>query len=184
MEDDVWDAGSEDYHSYSDGDDWDMDTEEQPHIPIDDSWDVSSTGGIHGDDDANVEDLEEDDDADLMEVDQALWSPEAETPIPDANEFDIPDLPRFKDSTQEIESRVSEVSTPIIEDSGEDDVKWNRFEILPSAPPDHAFYSSPPSQPSKAFLGRLSREYRVLRSSLPGGSLPCDGILPFFIHLF
>src|SRR5205085_1059048 len=36
-----------------------------------------------------------------------------------------------------------------------------------SAPPDHAFYSSTPAQHSKFFLTRLSREYRVLASSLP-----------------
>ncbi|KAG6832272.1 hypothetical protein H0H92_003505 [Tricholoma furcatifolium] len=44
---------------------------------------------------------------------------------------------------------------------------WNRFEILPSAPPDHAFVSSPPAQMSRLFLGRLTKEYRVLSSSLP-----------------
>ncbi|KAF8913015.1 hypothetical protein CPB84DRAFT_1722037 [Gymnopilus junonius] len=170
LEDDVWDAGSEDYHSYSDDDDWDMDTEGQSQIPLDDYWDISSTGGIRGDDDANVEDLEDDDEADLMEVDQALWSPEAEIPIPDTNESNIPDLPRFKSSNQEADPHLSEVSTPMIE-YNEDDVKWNRFEILASAPPDHAFYSSPPSQPSKIFLGRISREYRVLRSSLPDSIL-------------
>lgn len=46
--------------------------------------------------------------------------------------------------------------------------QWKRFDMLPSAPPDHAFYSSAPAQPSKAFLGRLSKEYRVLANSLPG----------------
>jgi ubiquitin-conjugating enzyme E2 O len=47
-------------------------------------------------------------------------------------------------------------------------VPWKRFDILSSAPHDHAFYSTAPMLPSKAFLGRLSREYRVLESSLPG----------------
>ncbi|KAG6818066.1 hypothetical protein H0H87_009221 [Tephrocybe sp. NHM501043] len=47
-------------------------------------------------------------------------------------------------------------------------LSWNRFEMLSSAPPDHAFFSSPPAQPSKSFLGRLTKEYRVLSSSLPG----------------
>lgn len=49
------------------------------------------------------------------------------------------------------------------------DTPWAHFDILPSAPQDHAFYSSAPAQPSKVFLGRLSKEYRVLSSSLPGG---------------
>jgi len=44
---------------------------------------------------------------------------------------------------------------------------WKRFEILASAPHDHAFYASAPAQPSKNFLARLSREYRVLSNSLP-----------------
>lgn len=45
---------------------------------------------------------------------------------------------------------------------------WKRFEILPSVPIDHAFYTSAPAQPSRNFLARLSKEYRVLSSSLPG----------------
>lgn len=48
--------------------------------------------------------------------------------------------------------------------------RWKRFDILPSVPHDHAFYTSSPAQPSKSFLARLTREYRVLESSLPG---PC-----------
>ncbi|KAG6878620.1 hypothetical protein C0993_001143 [Termitomyces sp. T159_Od127] len=44
---------------------------------------------------------------------------------------------------------------------------WTRFEILSAAPHDHAFISSPPAQPSKSFLSRLTKEYRVLSSSLP-----------------
>ena len=50
----------------------------------------------------------------------------------------------------------------------EDQNPWKRFDILPSAPPDHAFFSSPPAQPSKSFLGRLTKEYRILSNSLPG----------------
>lgn len=45
---------------------------------------------------------------------------------------------------------------------------WKRFDILPSAPIDHAFYASIPAQPSRQFLARLTKEYRVLASSLPG----------------
>lgn len=52
---------------------------------------------------------------------------------------------------------------------------WKRFDILPSAPLDHAFYSTPPCQPSRQFVSRLSKEYRALESSLPGASysFPC-----------
>jgi ubiquitin-conjugating enzyme E2 O len=57
------------------------------------------------------------------------------------------------------------------EDEDEDDddsTPWKRFDILPSAPPDHAYYATTPSQPTKAFHVRLAREYRILQSSLPG----------------
>lgn len=46
---------------------------------------------------------------------------------------------------------------------------WRSFVILPSAPKDHAFLTqAPSSQPTRAFLQRLNKEYRVLSSSLPG----------------
>lgn len=45
---------------------------------------------------------------------------------------------------------------------------WKRFDILSSAPADHAFYSEPPAQPGKSFMTRLNREYRALANSLPG----------------
>jgi ubiquitin-conjugating enzyme E2 O len=48
---------------------------------------------------------------------------------------------------------------------------WKHFDILPAAPVDHAFYTVEPPQPSKAFLSRISKEYRVLESSLPGSIL-------------
>lgn len=48
-----------------------------------------------------------------------------------------------------------------------EELSWKRFDILPSAPPDHAYYSHPPAQPGKAFMTRLQREYRALASSLP-----------------
>ncbi|EPQ60517.1 hypothetical protein GLOTRDRAFT_135189 [Gloeophyllum trabeum ATCC 11539] len=59
------------------------------------------------------------------------------------------------------------------EESGEQpaeedrDANWKKFELLPTTPVDHAFYASPPAQPSRNFLGRLTKEYRVLSSSLP-----------------
>ena len=46
---------------------------------------------------------------------------------------------------------------------------WRSFVILPTAPKDHAFISQvPPAQPTKTFLQRLNKEYKVLSSSLPG----------------
>ena len=53
-------------------------------------------------------------------------------------------------------------------DNEDAETHWKRFEILPSAPTDHAYYGSQPAQPSRTFLARLNKEYRVLESSLPG----------------
>ena len=47
-------------------------------------------------------------------------------------------------------------------------VTWARFDVQPSAPADHAFYSNAPTQPSRQFMSRLSKEYRALSTSLPG----------------
>ena len=58
-----------------------------------------------------------------------------------------------------------------VRDPDEDNPSWKRFDILPSAPPDHAYYGTVASQPSKSFLARLNREYRILQSSLPSTSL-------------
>ncbi|KZT30709.1 hypothetical protein NEOLEDRAFT_1174097 [Neolentinus lepideus HHB14362 ss-1] len=44
---------------------------------------------------------------------------------------------------------------------------WKKFDLLPTTPVDHAFYASAPAQPSRNFLGRLTKEYRVLSNSLP-----------------
>lgn len=55
-----------------------------------------------------------------------------------------------------------------VDNAGDDGENWKRFDILPSAPVDHAFYSSTPATPSRAFLSRINREYRALANSLPG----------------
>ena len=54
------------------------------------------------------------------------------------------------------------------QDVMDEDSKWKRFDILPTAPADHAYYATIPTQPSRAFLTRLQKEYRALSSSLPG----------------
>lgn len=48
------------------------------------------------------------------------------------------------------------------------DLYWKRFDILPSAPADHAFYNRFVAQPSRAFMVRLHKEYRALSTGLPG----------------
>ena len=60
-----------------------------------------------------------------------------------------------------------------------DGENWKRFDVLASAPVDHAFYSSTPATPSRAFLSRINREYRALADSLPGMSRP----LTIFHHV-
>ncbi|KAH7106773.1 hypothetical protein BKA62DRAFT_631682 [Auriculariales sp. MPI-PUGE-AT-0066] len=44
---------------------------------------------------------------------------------------------------------------------------WQRFAVLSSAPPDHAFYGTPIQQPSKTFTSRINKEFRVLSQNLP-----------------
>jgi len=58
-----------------------------------------------------------------------------------------------------------------LENVTEVEERWKKFSFLPSVPPDHAFFDTPVAQPSKAFMTRLNKEYRVLGSSLPGMSL-------------
>ena len=53
-------------------------------------------------------------------------------------------------------------------DEGEGSAPWKRFEVLPSAPVDHAYYGTAPAQPSRSFMSRLAKEYKALQSSLPG----------------
>ena len=56
-----------------------------------------------------------------------------------------------------------------LRDSDNDDRYWKRFDVLSSAPTDHAFYDKPAVQPSRAFMARLHKEYRALSTGLPGG---------------
>ena len=72
-----------------------------------------------------------------------------------------PDVPQ--DATE-----MDDTETEAVEDG---ESPWKRFEVLPSAPADHAFYSSPPAPMSRGFMARLSREYRALQSSLPGNDI-------------
>ncbi|KAJ7099617.1 hypothetical protein C8R43DRAFT_1048569 [Mycena crocata] len=94
---------------------------------------------------------------------RAEVGPGPATPIPaDVKRLPSPDVP--KDAADD----------PHLDDLDSDDGSespWKRFAVLPSAPEDHAYHTSPPAQPSKQFLGRLTREYRVLASSLPDSIL-------------
>ncbi|PSS37603.1 hypothetical protein PHLCEN_2v530 [Hermanssonia centrifuga] len=115
-------------------------------------------------------------DGDAMDVDEEGWSSSdptalqsADTSPPHMSPFDIepmtvrpasPDVP--KDAIEVDEDDRGADSADDDDDSG-----WKRFKVIPSAPPDHAFFSSSPAQPSRNFLARLQKEYRVLSNSLP-----------------
>ncbi|KAG8915038.1 hypothetical protein FRC01_003811 [Tulasnella sp. 417] len=55
------------------------------------------------------------------------------------------------------------------ENEVEDDLEgpWKKFKMLPSAPPDHAFLSKKTGQPSRQFMSRLAKEYKMLSTGLP-----------------
>ncbi|KAJ7225675.1 hypothetical protein GGX14DRAFT_421669 [Mycena pura] len=85
------------------------------------------------------------------------------TPVPrEVERFPSPDVPQDAADDPSPDEIASEdgIESP-----------WKRFEILPSVPPDHAYYNSPPAHPPKLFMSRLTREYRVLASSLPDSIL-------------
>ncbi|KAG9019315.1 hypothetical protein FRB90_004028 [Tulasnella sp. 427] len=44
---------------------------------------------------------------------------------------------------------------------------WKKFKMLSTAPPDHAFLSKKAGQPSRQFMTRLSKEYKILSTGLP-----------------
>lgn len=79
-----------------------------------------------------------------------------------------PDVPR--DATEKEDVSVNGAVVSAVDDDEDKASHWKRFDILPGAPHDHAYYNSTPSQPSRNFLTRLQKEYRALSSSLPGWS--------------
>ncbi|KAF8167745.1 hypothetical protein B0H34DRAFT_740587 [Crassisporium funariophilum] len=187
LEDGLWDfEGSDDDHSHTEDDEqpWVMDEDgiwhaEQHNGDWEDGQDfyggmdedsgeelIDATGG-HLDDD-NSSNMEVDE-AELSHDDPQLESRRSAVSCP-RSEVDPVLLNENQESSSALDS--SEVhgileSTDSHEDDQGDNARWKRFEILSSAPPDHAFFSSTPATPSKAFLGRLRREYQVLSSSLP-----------------
>lgn len=111
----------------------------------------------------------------------------ATSPSPPAASQTLPSSP----SSLKIIDRASIIATPFTEEAPKDlgllnaesrlqldvenvtevEEQWRKFAFLPSVPPDHAFFDSPVAQPSKTFMTRLNKEYRVLGSSLPGINL-------------
>ncbi|KAK7694784.1 hypothetical protein QCA50_001972 [Cerrena zonata] len=73
---------------------------------------------------------------------------------------------RSSEATEEVPS-APDNPPPEAGSSSIRDSIWKRFDVLPSAPPDHAFHGSTPAQPSRHFLARLAKEYKILENSLP-----------------
>ncbi|KAJ3500529.1 hypothetical protein NLJ89_g9755 [Agrocybe chaxingu] len=193
LQDEGWDDDGEEGDMEDGAETWAMDEDGkwQPEDGDDEWEDVSSTGAV-----ADLVDILDEDSMDedeLMEglpshpdlEDELQMAPGTENPWnlgPDLMQVQpaIPPsstLPPDEDMTAATptqQSRNDETARdedePMIGESSSSahaGLDWNRFEILPSAPVDHAFYSSPHAQPPKSFLARLRREYRALESSLP-----------------
>lgn len=169
IEDDGWDDDMSDHDShdgYSDG------------LWLQDDKGIWRYEKGRQDDDEWEETDEEVDDS--MNVDMP-WAEDETSPIMDDTVNLLPRnvTPDIADSTSPL--LVSPSSTPpdvgqVMEVEGDEklspedasDFTWKRFDILPTAPVDHAFYTTSRGQPSRAFLSRLTKEYRALSTSLPG----------------
>jgi ubiquitin-conjugating enzyme E2 O len=140
-------------------------------------WHLDADATWHCDhDDSEWEDEDSDEDSGGMDVD--TWADENDIPLGDG----VPDSLISRDVTPDgtdpvppfpvSSSNTSPDSTQEIivheDEDGHAASPWKKFEILPDAPHDHAFYSSVSNQPSKNFLARLTKEYRALSTSLPG----------------
>jgi ubiquitin-conjugating enzyme E2 O len=163
LDDDIWDdSGSEGYEDEYE-DTWAMGE--------DGEWQPTAGGDGEWEDVYEHEFVEEGDVA--MEVDEDVWptdgpdqqdnGPETENAHPDSSPTHSTPAKEGPLSGSPVESaRPTSLQLP------EDSEHWNHFEILSEAPVDHAFYSTVPNRPSKQFMARLQKEYRILASSLPG----------------
>lgn len=135
------------YERNSDDDEWEETDEDPEEMDVDIPW--AETGSLPGLDDDSI------------------------NPPPSLATLDPADLvsplPTSPSTSPEMSQELVMNTTTVKDTVGvDDDSLWKRFEILPSAPADHAFYSTSASQPSRTFLTRLTKEYRALSNSLPG----------------
>ncbi|KAF9462093.1 hypothetical protein BDZ94DRAFT_1194975 [Collybia nuda] len=172
LEDDLWgDEASDTQESYADneGQIWAMNEEGtwQPNVNGNE-WEEYDN---NGDDD---DDMEGDD---SMDTDHLGW---AEEPLNDGSSDSqlvlsglLPIKEHQPSADVDVHTTPPQLSESDFINKGKDndiqskEFPYKRFDILSSAPLDHAFFTSLPAQPSKSFLGRLTREYRVLATSLP-----------------
>jgi ubiquitin-conjugating enzyme E2 O len=112
---------------------------------------------------------------DGMDVDLPAVLPAMEPPSLDASMLPVPSIVESSSgpsSGVRLPTEVDLASRRARDISMDDeDTSWQRFAILPQAPADHAFYASKHAQTTKTFMTRLNKEYRVLKSSLPGQSM-------------
>lgn len=80
------------------------------------------------------------------------------------------DPPVPTESSQPLEPDIEEASKSPQEIDDKKDDNWTNFKLLSSTPLDHAYYSTTPVQPSRQFMSRMNKEYRILMTSLPGRS--------------
>lgn len=169
----------------SEGEEDDVEDEEDVEV-----WAMDDDGHWVEDDVEDAEDWESTDEDDGMDLDEEGWSSSSPTVL-QAQEIDAPIItPSHSDASDDTAaqsptppSTVRPSSPDVPKDAtdvedvdrvegNESQAPWKRFEVLPSTPPDHAFFASPPAQTSRNFLARLRREYRVLQDSLPGNDSP------------
>lgn len=138
-------------------------------------------------DDWENDNASEDEDArsgsDAMTVDGALsWqdTPVIEAdPSPSSSFIPVSAIPSAGDDR--LPSPNTSMDDMDMPDASDQSLSWKRFDVISEAPVDHAFYASEPAQPSKSFLGRLTREYRILASSLPGEANPPGYFAPLML---
>ncbi|KAJ8487538.1 hypothetical protein ONZ51_g4099 [Trametes cubensis] len=151
-------------------------------------WEMDQDGhwveGTIDDDDDEWESADEELDADdSMDVESAEgggdWSPSTDTVIPplhvepssmvvDSVVPSEPPRPTSSEGRPHSPDVPKDATEPDdTEPDAHTDTPWKRFEVLPSAPVDHAFYNTPPAQHTRQFMARMAKEYKALQSSLP-----------------
>ncbi|KAJ4485954.1 hypothetical protein J3R30DRAFT_3443035 [Lentinula aciculospora] len=132
--------------------------------PIHGIWDYDYHWGsdqLHDSGDEYDEDMTVPDAEQLPELSSTMASASPPDNIP-VESYPL-DAPK-SDQQQEEEEEEEELQTRVVKKQND---SWENFKILSSAPSDHAFHQTTAAQPSRQFMSRLNREYRVLMNSLP-----------------
>jgi ubiquitin-conjugating enzyme E2 O len=121
------------------------------------------------------------DDADIRDMDEVnrIVDAEPHSPVqstaliapasPRANGGDLPS----GSVARAMDAGPSSSSVPYVTP---EDIGWERFEMLEEAPAEHHFYPQPQQAGTKAWMTRMQKEHRALRSSLPGMSHSWPGV--------